>query len=74
MDGKEYKVLEATFVKKEGKNPGIIEEVSKETLGITCQDGIIYVKKIKPFGKKAMDIKDYLNGMNSKSLINQDIK
>ena len=57
----EYKVLEAEFEKKDVVEPCKIV-VSKGTLGVTCKDGIIYFKYIKPFGKKAMSVKDFLNG------------
>lgn len=36
--------------------------VTKDTLGIGCQKGIIYFDIIKPIGKKEMPIKSYLNG------------
>ena len=43
--------------------------VSKDSLGIGCLDGIIYLDVIKPIGKKSMNIKDYLNG--KKELFNE---
>lgn len=36
--------------------------IEKNSLGIYCSDGIILLNEIKPFGKKKMNIKDYLNG------------
>ena len=65
LENQEYKVLEARFLKKEHKEEiGKIIEITKQNFGITCQDGILYIEKIKPFGKKEMVIKDYLNGIN----------
>lgn len=63
----EIKVLEVSFIKKEVTN---VKEViiSKDKFGITCKDGIIYLEKVKPFGKNIMNIKDYLNGINNKDI------
>lgn len=69
----EFKVLEARFEHQEVKIPGKIVLASKNTLGISCQDGVIYLEKIKPFGKKIMNIKDFLNGVNKEDLINSKV-
>ncbi len=63
INGIEIKVLEAEFVKTNVTQKGKIV-FSKKQMGITCQDGIIYLKKIKPSGKKIMDIESFLNGIN----------
>ena len=63
----EYKILDATFESRNESVPNKIE-ITKNSFGITCSDGIIYINKIKPFGKKAMDIKDFLNGINKEEL------
>lgn len=60
----EIKILEAEFKKCRVEKSGVIEEIEKDKLGISCNDGIIYLKKIKPSGKKVMDIKSYINGCN----------
>jgi len=67
IDDVEYKILEAHFEKKNVKEVNKIE-VTKNAFGITCNDGIIYIDKIKPFGKKAMDIKDFLNGIDKEKI------
>lgn len=36
--------------------------IDKNSLGIGCLDGIVYLDIIKPIGKSKMDIKSYLNG------------
>lgn len=57
----ECKIIDASFIKKDNVKPfNVILEKNK--LGITCKDGIIYINTIKPFGKKTMNITDYLNG------------
>ena len=58
----EFKVIEAIFVSKDNTKVGkIIKE--KDKLGIEVKDGIIYFTKIKPIGKKIMDIKSFINGL-----------
>lgn len=61
LNDQECKIIDALFVKQNNVKPySIILEKNK--LGIGCLDGIIYLKTIKPFGKKVMSIVDYLNG------------
>ena len=69
----EYKVLEAYFVKDEVKEVNKIIDIKKDSIGISCKDGIIYLTKIKPFGKKVMDVKSYLNGTDKSILQNAKI-
>lgn len=45
INNQEIKVLEAEFVQKKVDNTGIIKEIDKKNLGITCKDGIIYLKR-----------------------------
>lgn len=74
LEGLEYKVLEARFEPKEAKEEvGTIVEATKSTLGIVCQDGILYLEKIKPFGKKEMSIKNYLNGIDKEKLVGKKV-
>jgi methionyl-tRNA formyltransferase len=74
IDGIEIKVLEASFIKKENiSKSSIIIEIDKNKLGISCKDGIIYLDRVKPFGKKEMAIKDYLNGIKKEELLNKKV-
>lgn len=59
----EIKVIEASFVSKDNGVPGQII-VDKKNFGINCNDGIIYLKKVKPSGKKVMDIVSFINGID----------
>lgn len=70
----EIKVLEAEFKKCNVENTGIVKVVDKKNLGITCLDGIIYLKKIKPSGKGSMKIENYLNGVNKDKLLNVGVR
>lgn len=73
INNQEIKVLEAEFVQKKVGNTGIIKEIDKKNLGITCKDGIIYLKKIKPSGKKVMEINSFLNGIDKEKYLNMEV-
>ena len=73
LNGEEMKVLTATFVPKKCSSVGEIVEIDKKNLGISCKDGIIYLNKIKPFGKKEMNISDYLNGIKKEEFRNKKV-
>ena len=62
LNGLEIKVLKASFEKKETNEIGKVI-LSKKEMNITCKDGIIKLERIKPFGKKEMDISSYINGI-----------
>ena len=74
IDGVEFKVLEA-YSEEYDKNEcaGKIVEIKKDAIGITSSDGIIYITKIKPFGKKEMLVRDYLNGIDKDSLLGREV-
>lgn len=60
-----YKVYEIDYEetnKFENKTNGEIVLQDKNNLVIKCNNGLIYLKKIKREGKKLMNITDYLNG------------
>ena len=73
INNQEIKVLEAEFVEKKVDNTSIIKEIDKKNLGITCKDGIIYLKKIKPSGKKVMEINSFLNGIDKEKYLNMEV-
>lgn len=68
LNDKEIKVLEATFEEKNVTETSKIEIIDKNNLAISCQDGLIYLKKVKPYGKNIMNIKDYLNGIDKEKI------
>ena len=72
IDDKEIKIIEAEF-KKEKVNKANCIIINKNKMGISCLDGIIYLKKIKPFGKKEMNIESYLNGINKEEYIKKAV-
>lgn len=68
IDNKEIKIIEAEFKNEKIDKAGSII-IDKEKMGISCLDGIVYLKKVKPFGKKEMSIESFLNGINKKEYI-----
>ena len=73
IDGKEIKVIEAEFKPGISKKKGYVVEVSKNKFGISCNDGIIYLKKVKPFGKKEMDINSFINGIKASEYLKKEV-
>lgn len=66
----EVKVLEAQISDRDSKfSPGTICEINKDSIGICTNDKVILITKVKPFGKKAMDAKDYINGLNKEKTL-----
>lgn len=70
VNGEEYKVLEARFVKSDNTTTWKVMNVTKESFAIGCLDGYVEILKVKPFGKKVMDTKSFLNGVNKESVKN----
>ena len=69
IDKEELKVVECYYeIVNHHKTVGTIIEVKKDCLGVSAKDGIIYITKIKPFGKGEMLVKDYLNGIKKELL------
>jgi len=62
LNGNEIKIIKAHFESKQVEDVGKVV-FNKKNMGITCQDGLIILERIKPFGKKEMDIMAYLNGI-----------
>lgn len=62
LNNLDIKVLEASFIEKNVNEIGKVIFEKKEMF-VTCKDGLISLKRVKPFGKKEMDIVSYLNGI-----------
>ena len=73
LNGVEFKAIEAYFIPSKISKIGVVTDLKKDAIGISCQNGIVYITKIKPFGKKEMDVKSYLNGIDKNSLKNATI-
>ena len=70
---KEIKVIDATFVEKNINKPGVIIEITKDSLGVTCGDGIIYLNNIKPAGKNIIPVKAFINGIKKEEYLGKEI-
>lgn len=65
LDGKRFKIYEATLAEGHGK-PGEIIEKGKKSLVVATSDGAISLKTVQPAGKPRMSIVDFLNGVGRK--------
>lgn len=74
INDQEFKIISVHYETNDTNEETGIVKISKDKMGITCKDGIIYVDELKPFGKKKMNIKDYLNGINNKENLNWRVK
>ena len=63
LNDREIKIIKASFIaQKIAKSNEVV--LTKNTFGITCNDGIINLEIVKPFGKNEMNIKAFLNGID----------
>lgn len=74
LDGEEIKVIEGYIGEDTKEKPGKIIDIKKDAIGISSRDKIFYITKIKPFGKKIMLVRDYLNGIDKEKLMNIQVK
>lgn len=73
IDNEEWKIIKAEVGESSTGEIGIIREIGKDYFSINCQDGCVNIKEIKPFGKKNMLVKDFLNGYKKENLINKKV-
>ncbi len=75
LDGEELKVYSSRIgIKKEYENCGKIVNIYKDGIGVSTKTGEIILTEVKPFGKKRMLVRDYLNGVNKDELIGKILK
>lgn len=72
IDNKEYKIINGYFTPGPS-TPNKIISIDNEKIGIGCLDGIFYITRLKPFGKKEMAVKDFVNGINKEEFIKKEI-
>lgn len=65
LDGKRFKIYEASLAEGQGQ-PGQIIEKGKKTLVVATGDGAISLKTVQPAGKPSMSVVDFLNGVGRK--------
>ena len=74
LNEEETKIIEANINEKTIGKVGEITEITKNSIIVKCKDKSIEITKIKPFGKRIMEVKDYLNGIKKEALINKEFK
>lgn len=65
LDGKRFKIYEASLAEGQGQ-PGQIIEKGKKTLVVATGDGAISLKTVQSAGKPRMSVVDFLNGVGRK--------
>lgn len=76
LDDQEMKIYDSEILDKDfsTKTCGEIVDVNKDGIVVKTVDGSIVLKTIKPFGKKMMNAKDYVNGIGKDNLIGKVFK
>ncbi len=75
LDDKRLKIYESFITdKKSTKNPGTIEDITKEGLYISTNDKQLRITDIKLEGKKRCQISDFINGIKIKEYIGKVLK
>ena len=69
LDGEETKIIKAEVNCSSKGKVGQIIEITKNSIIVKCKDQSVEITEIKPFGKKAMTVKDYLNGIKKENLL-----
>lgn len=69
-----YEVEVVNTDKYKDREYGLIIEVTNDSIGVTCSDGLVYIKDIAIEGKKRCMVKDYFNGIKKENLIGKVLK
>ena len=75
LDDMEFKVYNSRIGnEKKYDEVGRIVNVYKDGIGVSTIDGELIITEIKPFGRKKMLVRDYLNGIDKSTLLNKVLK
>lgn len=70
LDSKEMKIYDSYILDKEYEGvPSEIVDIVKDGIVVKTGDGAVILTSVKPFGKKKMDAKSYVNGYGKDNLI-----
>ena len=69
LDNEVVKVYSSRLGTSKNNTKGKIINIYKDGIGISTKDGEIIITEIKPFGKKKMFVKAYLNGIKKEQLL-----
>ena len=61
VKNEEVQIHDLEIVSEEASAPGVIKEFTKDSLSVSCGDGIIKIKAVKFPGKKVISSIDFFN-------------
>lgn len=75
INDQEVKIIECYIGDKDSQfSAGTICEINKDNLGICTKDKVVYITRVKPFGKKEMSALDYINGLSKEKVLYSIVK
>ena len=74
LDDMEIKVFAAEVGTDISEEPGKIINIYKNGIGVATNDKELVIKRLQVPGKKIMDARDFLNGIDKESLKNKYLK
>lgn len=75
INEQEVKLLDSYIGEGDSKlSPGTICEINKDSIGICTKDKVVYITKVKPFGKKEMSALDYINGLDKDKVLHSIVE
>ncbi len=75
INEQEVKILECFIGDKDSRfSAGTICEINKDNIGICTKDKVVYITRVKPFGKKEMAALDYINGLDKARVLYSIVK
>lgn len=70
FDNKRLKIYDSEIIDKDSsKEPGTIEDVTKNSIIVSTKDKLLAIKNIKLEGKKRCNVSEYLNGIKDKKIL-----
>lgn len=75
INDQEVKIIDCYISDKDSPfSSGTICEINKDNIGICTKDKIVYITRVKPFGKKEMSALDYINGLSKEKILYSIVK
>lgn len=70
LDGKRFKIYLSNLTDKVANNvPGSIAEVTEDAIYVNCEDYQVKLVRVQPAGKKQMDTKDFVRGIDKSAFV-----
>ena len=75
INGQEVKIIDC-YIGEDNSHlsSGTVCELNKDSIGISTKDKTIYITRVKPFGKKEMNAKDYINGIDKSKILHSIVE